>query len=81
MRPTPTIARCTSLHASFCLRQTHTPATRCAVLSHAALPSAAQSARYLVDALDVWESFAGQPGIKAPRLIKPPLALQVRVLA
>jgi hypothetical protein len=32
---------------------------------------------YLLDHLDSWESFAGQPGSKAPRLFKVPFSMQV----
>lgn len=38
----------------------------------------AQRHTYLAEQLEVWESFAGQPGAKAPRIYRVPFAMQVR---
>lgn len=38
----------------------------------------AQRHAYLAEQLEVWESFAGQPGAKAPRIYRVPFAMQVR---
>jgi hypothetical protein len=43
----------------------------------AAAISAASQKGFLLDHLDEWESFVGQPGAKQPRLYKVPFAMQV----
>ena len=46
----------------------------------AATGAAAGGGGYLLEQLDVWESFAGQPGgAKAPRILRAPFAMQVKM--